>query len=46
MKRFVAAVIAAGCLVSSVPASAGDDPGAFDRWLDPGAGLIKAVVEF
>jgi hypothetical protein len=38
MKRFIAAAIAAGCLVSSVPASAGgDDPGAFDRWLNPGA---------
>ena len=38
MKRFVAAALAAGCLVSSGPASAGgDDAGAFDRWLDPGA---------
>ena len=38
MKRFVAAVIAAGCLVSSVPASAGGgDQGAFDKWLNPDA---------
>ena len=38
MKRSIAAVIAAGCLVSSVPASAGGgDSGAFDRWLNPDA---------
>jgi hypothetical protein len=38
MKRFVAAAIAAGCLVLSTAALAGgDDPGAFDKWLDSDA---------
>ena len=37
MKRFIAAALAAGCLVSSTSAFAGDDPGVFDKWLDPGA---------
>jgi hypothetical protein len=38
MKRFIAAAIAAGCLVSFVPAWAdGEDPGAFDKWLNPDA---------
>lgn len=35
MKRWIAAALAAGCVVSSIPASAGDGgAGAFDRWLD------------
>jgi hypothetical protein len=39
MKRFISAAIAAGCLVSYVPAWAGggEDPGAFDKWLNPDA---------
>lgn len=38
MKRFVAAAIGAGCLVSFVPAWAGgEDPSAFDKWLNPDA---------
>jgi hypothetical protein len=38
MKRFIAAVIAAGCLVSFVPAWAdGGNQGAFDKWLNPDA---------
>ena len=37
MKRLIAAALAAGCLVSSISAFAGDDAGAFDKWLDPGA---------
>jgi hypothetical protein len=38
MKRFIAAAITAGCLVSFVPAWAdGEDPGAFDKWLNPDA---------
>jgi hypothetical protein len=38
MKRFIAAAIAAGCLVSFVPAWAdGGDQGAFDKWLNPDA---------
>ena len=35
MKPFIAAAFAAGCLLSSIPASAGDGgAGAFDKWLD------------
>jgi hypothetical protein len=35
MKTFIAAAFAAGCLVSSIPASAGDGGAdVFDRWLD------------
>ena len=38
MKRFIAAALAAGCLVSSAPVfSADDDAGAFDKWLSPDA---------
>ena len=38
MKRFIAAALAAGCLVSSAPAfSADGDAGAFDKWLSPDA---------
>ncbi len=37
MKRIIATVLAAGCLVSSAPVFAGDDAGAFDRWLNPDA---------
>src|ERR1700751_4355782 len=38
MKRFIAAAIGAGCLVSFVPAWArSEDPGAFDKWLNPDA---------
>ena len=38
MKRLIAAALAAGCLTSSIPVFAGDEnPGAFDKWLDPGA---------
>jgi hypothetical protein len=38
MKRLIAAALAAGCLTSSIPVLAGDEnPGAFDKWLDPGA---------
>jgi hypothetical protein len=36
MKRFIAVVLAAGCLGSSAPAFA-DDAGAFDKWLSPDA---------
>src|SRR5258708_39593310 len=35
MKPFIVAALAAGCLVSSAAAFAGDsDAGVFDRWLD------------
>ena len=38
MKRFIATAIMAGCVVLSMPALAGgDDPGAFDKWLNPDA---------
>ena len=38
MKPFVAAALAAGCLVSSTPAFASENgAGVFDRWLDEGA---------
>ena len=38
MKRFIAAALAAGCLVSSTPVfSADTDAGAFDKWLSPDA---------
>ena len=36
MKRFIAAALAAGCLVSSTPVFA-DEAGAFDKWLSPDA---------
>ena len=50
MKRFIAAALAAGCLVSSAPVSA-DDAGAFDKWLSPDApecvplSAIKSVAK-
>jgi hypothetical protein len=38
MKRLIAAALASGCLVSSIPVFADDDdPGVFDKWLNPGA---------
>jgi hypothetical protein len=38
MKRFIAAALAAGCLVSSAPVFAADgDAGVFDKWLNPDA---------
>ena len=38
MKQFIAAALAAGCLVSSAPVFAGDgDVGVFDKWLNPDA---------
>ena len=38
MKRLIAAALAAGCLVLSIPALAGDDGASvFDKWLDPDA---------
>jgi hypothetical protein len=37
MKRLIAAALAAGCLFTSTSAFAGDDPGVFDKWLDPDA---------
>jgi hypothetical protein len=38
MKRFIAAALAAGCLVSSTPVfSADTDADAFDKWLSPDA---------
>ena len=39
MKRFIAATLAAGCLVSSTPVFSADaaDAGAFDKWLSPDA---------
>jgi hypothetical protein len=38
MKRFIAAAIGAGCLLSFVRAWAGgEDPSAFDKWLNPDA---------
>ena len=37
MKRFIAAALAAGCLVSSAPTFAADDAGAFDKWLSADA---------
>ena len=38
MKRFIAAALAAGCLVSSIPvSSAAADGGVFDKWLNPDA---------
>ena len=37
MKRLIAAALAAGCLFTSASAFAGDDPGVFDKWLDPDA---------
>jgi hypothetical protein len=33
MKRFIAAALAVGSLVSSAPTFAADDAGAFDKWL-------------
>jgi hypothetical protein len=50
MKRFIAAALAAGCLVSSAPVSA-DDAGTFDKWLSPDApecvplSAIKSVAK-
>jgi hypothetical protein len=35
MKRFIAAALAVGCLVSSAPAFSAGDAGVFDKWLDP-----------
>jgi hypothetical protein len=46
MKRFIAAALAAGCVVSSSPVFAGDDPGVFDKWLDPGAPECVPVSAF
>jgi hypothetical protein len=37
MKRFIAAALAAGCLVSSAPVFADDDAGVFDKWLSADA---------
>ena len=38
MKRFIAAALAAGCLVSSTPVFSADaDAGSFDKWLSPDA---------
>ncbi len=37
MKRLIAAALAAGCLVSSIPVFADDDLGVFDKWLNPDA---------
>jgi hypothetical protein len=37
MNRFIAAALLASCLVSSTWVFAGDDPGVFDKWLDPDA---------
>jgi hypothetical protein len=37
MKRLVAAAFTAICFASSTPVFAGDDAGAFDRWLSPDA---------
>ena len=38
MKRFIAASLAAGCLVSSTPVFSADaDAGSFDKWLSPDA---------
>jgi hypothetical protein len=38
MKRFIAAALAAGCLLSSTPVFSADaDAGAFDKWLSPDA---------
>ena len=38
MKRFIAAALAAGSLLSSASAFAADgDPGVFDKWLSPDA---------
>jgi hypothetical protein len=38
MKRFIAAALAVGCLVSSAPvSSAAADAGVFDKWLNPDA---------
>jgi hypothetical protein len=37
VKRLIAATLVTGCLTSSIPAFAGnDDPGVFDKWLNPG----------
>jgi hypothetical protein len=47
MKCFIAAALAAGCLVSSAPVFAGDsDAGVFDKWLDPGAPECVPVSAF
>ena len=44
MKPFIAAALAAGCLVSSTAVFAGDGGAdAFDRWLNPGAPECVAV---
>jgi hypothetical protein len=37
MKRFIAAALAVGSLVSSAPTFAADDAGAFDKWLSADA---------
>ena len=47
MKRFIAAALAAGCLMSSAPVFAGDgDAGVFDKWLDPDAPECVPVSAF
>ena len=37
MKRFIAAALAVGSLVSSAPVFSADDAGSFDKWLSPDA---------
>jgi hypothetical protein len=37
MKRFMAAALAVGCLVSPATVFAADDAGAFDKWVKPDA---------
>jgi hypothetical protein len=46
MKRFIAAALAAGCLVSSAPVFADSDAGVFDKWLDPDAPECVPVSAF
>jgi hypothetical protein len=46
MKRLIAAALAANCLVSPIPVFAGDDAGAFDKWLNPDAPECVPVSDF
>jgi hypothetical protein len=46
MKRFIAAALAAGCLVSSAPVFAVDDASVFDKWLNQEAPECVPVSAF
>ena len=46
MKRFIAAALAVGCLVSSAPVFSADDAGVFDKWLNPDAPACVPISAF